>query len=268
MFQPVIPLSGLAGWAFLQKTLPTQTATFNTSGPISRDTDYFEATISKVSTADDLVSDRRLLRVALGAFGLQDDIDSRHLIKTVLQEGTQDDAALANRMSDPRYAELAEAFGFDRTGGARISDPTFASQITAQYRERQFEVAVGEQDESMRLALNAERELLSIATSGQTTRAQWYRILGTPPLREVFETALGLPEGFGQLDIDRQAAEFEAKTRQKFGIENFSDFAQDDLREEFVRGYLVRDQIGSFNVQSSASIALNLLQSGQAARVF
>lgn len=268
MFQPVVPLSGLAGWTFLQKTLPTQKAAFDASPPVTRDTAYFEAEIGKVQTAEELVSDRRLLRVALGAFGLQDDIDSRYLIKTVLEEGTDDDAALANRMSDPRYAKLAVAFGFDQSEGSRIGEPGFGSGITKKYLERQFEVAVGTQDESMRLALNAKRELLSIATSQETDRAQWYRIIGTPPLRAVFETALGLPDGFGQLDVDRQAEIFENKTRQKFGIETFADFSDDTRREEFVRGFLIRDQIKDFGFQSSASIALNLLQAGQSQRFF
>lgn len=266
MFQPIIPISGLAGWAFLQNTLPTQKTAFNSSGEMTRDTAYFESEIANVKSADDLVSDRRLLRVALGAFGLQDDLDSRFFIKTILQEGTSEHSALANRLSDPRYASLAEAFGFDRAEGSRVNESGFAAGITSSYRERQFEVAVGTQNESMRLALNAKRELLSIATSGESDRSQWFRILGTPPLRQVFETALGLPDGFGQLDIDRQAAVFEEKSKQKFGLQSLADFAKDTVREDFIRGYLVRDQIKSFGFQSSASIALNLLQAGQASR--
>lgn len=266
MFQPVIPMSGLAGWAFLQNTLPSQKAAFDTSGPIVRDTDYFEAEIAKVQTADELVSDRRLLRVALGAFGLQDDLDSRFFIKTVLQEGANADSALANRLSDPRYATMADAFGFDRSEGSRVQERGFGSEIVAKYRERQFEISVGTQNESMRLALNAERELASIATSGESGQSQWYRILGTPPLREVFETALGLPAGFGQIDIDQQAAVFAEKSRQKFGIQNLSDFASTSTLETFIRGYLVRDQIKSFSVQSPGSVALSLLQASQTQR--
>lgn len=266
MFQPIVPVSGLAGWAFLQKTLPTQRTAFDSSAVIARDTSYFEAEIGTVKTAEDLVSDRRLLRVALGAFGLGDDLDSRFFIKTILEEGAQDSGALANRLSDPRYAQLAEAFGFDRLDGPRITEATFAADMLARYREREFEVAVGTKDESLRLALNAKRELLAMATSGESDRSQWFRILGTAPLRQVFETALGLPDGFGQIDIDQQAAVLEEKSRQKFGLQNLTDFVDDQLREDFVRGFLVRDQIKSFGFQSSASIALSLLQAGTTSR--
>ena len=67
MFQPVLISSGLSGWQFLQSTYDRQIATFNQSTQIKRDTDYFAENISSVTTAEDLVSDRRLLTVALGA---------------------------------------------------------------------------------------------------------------------------------------------------------------------------------------------------------
>ncbi len=69
-FQPVVPLSGYVGWRFLERTIDAQQEAFNTSQPIARATDYFREKIAQVRTADDLVADRQLLSVALGAFGL------------------------------------------------------------------------------------------------------------------------------------------------------------------------------------------------------
>ena len=71
-FTPVVPLGGLSGWALLSRTSERQTDLFNKSPQIVRDTEYFEQNIAKITTAEGLVSDRRLLRVALGAFGLQE----------------------------------------------------------------------------------------------------------------------------------------------------------------------------------------------------
>ena len=79
-FQPVIPAAGLAGWRFLERTYDAQFSAFNAAPELVRDTDYFAANITTVSSAEDLVSDRRLLRVALGAFGLENDIDNRFFI--------------------------------------------------------------------------------------------------------------------------------------------------------------------------------------------
>ncbi|WP_338549688.1 DUF1217 domain-containing protein [Roseovarius phycicola] len=232
MFQPVVPLPGVSGWVFLQNTIESQSRAFDTSPEIVRDTEYFEQKIGEIRNAEDLVNDRRLLRVALGAFGLQDDIDNRHLIKTVLDEGSQAGDALANRLADDRYAQLSAAFGFGATEALRTIETGFGREITDLFRIREFEVAVGVQNEAMRLGLNADRELSDIAKSSSSEDARWFRILGTPPLRAVFETALGLPDGFAQLDIDRQLDIFKEKSRDTLGLESLDALADDDTREE------------------------------------
>lgn len=261
MFRPVLPLSGLPGWAMLNRTMDSQTAAFDAAPEIVRDTDYFEANIGSVRTAADLVSDRRLLRVALGAFGLQDDIDNRFLIRKVLEEGVASPDALANKLSDERYKQLSSAFGFgSAVFGPRTGEEGFGAEITAKFRTRSFEVAVGEQDESLRLAMNAARELAEIGNDDAQDSTKWYRILGTPPLRAVFETAFGLPAGFGQLDIDRQLEVFREAARDKLGVATVDDFADTAVRERLVETYLLRDQIKGFEGQSPQAIALTLLR--------
>lgn len=262
MFQPVVPLPGISGWVFLQNTFEGQSGAFDRSPEIVRDTDYFEQTIATIQNAEDLVRDRRLLRVALGAFGLQDDIENRHLIKTVLNEGSQANDALANRLADNRYAQFSAAFGFGETEALRTIENGFGAKITDLYRRRAFEVSIGEQNGAMRLALNAQRELSDIAAAPGTEDTRWFRILGTPPLRSVFETALGLPDGFAQLDIDRQLEIFKDASARRLGIDSLDDLADEDKREHVVRIFLIRDQINTVNIQSPTSIALSLLQPG------
>ncbi len=265
-FQPLLPLGGLPGWVLLNNTLDRQTELFNKSPAIVRDTEYFEKNIGNVRTAEDLVSDRRLLQVALGAFGLGDDLDSRALIKKVLEEGTSDTGSLANRLADERYKKLSDAFGFGDLGFPRTSLAGFGREITDRFSSIEFEVAVGAQDESLRLAMNARRELSEVLQSGGSENAMWFTIMGTPPLRKVFETALGLPSSFGQLDIDRQLETFKEMANDKLGVESLDDLNTDEAKEDFVRQYLLRDQLASFQAQSSNSIALTLLQS--APRIF
>ena len=84
MFQPIIPSGGVAGWRFLQRTYDTQLETFGQSAQIQRETDHFKDTIASITSAEDLVADRQLLTVALGAFGLSDDIENRFFIKKML----------------------------------------------------------------------------------------------------------------------------------------------------------------------------------------
>ena len=133
MFQPVIPTSGLAGWNFLQRTYDTQIQTFSESPLQSRSVDYFRENIGEVASASDLVSDRRLLEVALGAFGLQDDIDNRYFVQKMLEEGTSSPDALANRFSDRRYSDFAEAFGFGPGETSRVGDADLSDEIVGAY---------------------------------------------------------------------------------------------------------------------------------------
>jgi hypothetical protein len=265
-FSPVIPGGGLAGWSLLNRTMERQTELFNKSPQIVRDTEYFEKTIGDIKTAADLVSDRRLLRVALGAFGLQEQINSQAFIRKILEGGTTRDDALANRLTDPRFKQLAEAFGFGDEDKLKTQEAGFGANIADKFQRREFEVAVGDQDQAMRLALNAERELGVIAADGASENARWFRILGNAPLREVFETALGFPQSFGQLDLDRQLGEIKSRAESQLGITSLSELADPDVQDQLIRRFLVREQINSFNVQSSQSIALTLLRS--APRVF
>lgn len=262
MFTPIIPSTGLTGWRFLQRTYDSQFAVFNQSSQVTRATEYFEANISNVSSAEELVADRRLREVALGAFGLQDDIDNRFFIKKILEEGTTNDDSLANRFSDSRYKDFSEAFGLGPGERAKVQDAGFAQSIIAKFRANSFEIATGNQDDSMRVALFAQREIPSLASEDTSNDAKWFGIMGQPPLRAVFEKALNLPSSFGQIDIDQQLVVFKERSRAVFGTDEVNQFGSEEAVQDLVTKYIVRSQLDSFNAaSSSASIALTLLQS-------
>ncbi|MBR9762724.1 MAG: DUF1217 domain-containing protein [Rhodobacteraceae bacterium] len=258
MFDPVLPYGGYAGWAFLERTYEAQRQSFDKSPLITRDTAYFEANIDKVTTPEDLVSDRRLLRVALGAYGLEDDIDNRYFIRKVLEDGTLKEDALALRLSDERYRDFAAAFGFDRgTPSTQLS--TFGAEITARFRQQAFEVAVGDQDETMRFALNAQRVLGDLADEDSAVDTKWFKIMGNPPLREVFQTAFGLPASFGQIDLDQQLEVFKDRSEKILGTDDPADFGDDKLQDKLVRTFMLRDQLSGVTTTSSGMIAQTLL---------
>lgn len=262
MFAPVIPSTGLVGWRFLQRTYDQQFEAFTKSSQLTRITDYFAENIQKISSAEDLVADRRMLEVALGAFGLQDDIDNRFFIRKVLEEGTTNDDALANRFSDKRYQELSSAFGLGPGETPAFGEDGFASDIISRYQANSFEVATGQQDDTMRVALFTQRELPELVQDDISNDAKWFTIMGQPPLRAAFERALNLPKEFGQVDIDQQLEVFKERSRSVFGSDDLAQFSAPDTVEDLVTKYIVRAQLDTFNVStSSASIALTLLQS-------
>jgi len=262
MYQPVIPMGGLAGWRFLQQTYDTQFEAFSKSTELKRDTDYFRDNIGAVSTAEDLVSDRRLLSVTLGAFGLQDDINNRFFIQKMLEEGTTNEDALANRFTDPRYKEMSEAFGFGPGEYLKTGEAGFVDAIINRFETSSFEVAAGEQDESMRIALYAQHEVAELAGADKSNDAKWFTLMGDPPMRALFEKALNLPSSIGQIDVDQQLGVFKDRAQAVFGTDQLADFANPEMVEDLITKYVVRNQIASFSAgMTGQSIALTLLQS-------
>ena len=261
-FQPVIPISGYAGWRFLQRTMETQKTAFVESAPIQRAEEYFRAKIGEVRTPEDLVKDRRLLEVALGAFGLDDDIDNRFFIRKVLEDGTLNPDALANKLSDKRYAAFSRAFGFADLGGLTgISG--FADKIIAKYEDRQFERAVGAKDDQMRLALNLQSGMKTVLEQASGETARWFSIMGDAPLRQVFQTALGFPSSFASIDLDQQLTGFRERSQAVFGTDDPADFSDPVLQEKMIRLFMIRAEAASVASTSAGSVALSLLRYGQ-----
>ncbi|WP_299618744.1 DUF1217 domain-containing protein [uncultured Tateyamaria sp.] len=262
MFQPVLPSSGLSGWQFLQRTYDRQLETFNQSVALKRDTEYFAENISSVTSAEDLVADRRLLTVALGAFGLQDDINNSFFIQKMLSDGTTADDALANRFTDSRYQDFSAAFGLGPGEIPGALSPDFAGDIIARFQANSFEVATGAQDDTMRIALYAERTMGEVVGTEGSDASKWFTIMGQPPLRSLFETALGLPTAFGQVDIDQQLTVFQDRSAEIFGVTDPSQFADPEVLDNVISTYFARSQLSSFgNGASGAAIALTLLSS-------
>ncbi|MEL6205616.1 MAG: DUF1217 domain-containing protein [Pseudomonadota bacterium] len=259
-FQPVVPIGGFAGWSFLQRTIDTQREAHDASPVLQRDVDYFQERIGSVLTAEALVADRRLMTVALGAFGLDDDINSKAFIQKVLESPEGDREALANRLTDRRYREMASAFGFGEAVPQTITSG-FGEEIAAQFLERQFEIGVGEANEDMRLALEFSRAVPELIGRGLEDDTAWFSMMGNPPMRRVFETALGLPSSFGTLELDRQLGEFKDRMSRVFGVSEFADLNDPKLQEDMIRRFLVLSEINVANAQlSSGNIALTLLQ--------
>lgn len=262
-FSPVVPFGGYAGWTFLKRTLDAQQVAFSAAPERKRDEAYFREKIGQVRTADDLVSDRRLLKVALGAYGLDADINNTFFIRKVLQDGTLSDTALSNRLADKQYRAFSAAFGFGDFATPNTVMSDFADKVLTAYQTRQFDRAVGDRNPTMRLALNAEREVAALARQTLSDDAKWFTVMGSAPLREVFRTALGLPRQFASVDIDQQLGVLKDRADRLLGAESFSAFAEPGAVDGLVRRFLALstdDAGGSQLVRGSG--ALDLLQTG------
>ncbi|MCZ0959997.1 DUF1217 domain-containing protein, partial [Paracoccus benzoatiresistens] len=237
---------------FRSKGIPSESE-IKAIGIIQRATAYFRENLTQDTTAEDLVGDYRMLKVALGAIGLEDDIANKAFIRKVLESDIGDSASLVNRLGDKRYLKLAQAFrNLDNTEGT-------SGKVTEAYVRRQFEKRVGEGDESYRLALNARNEMKAFATRTSSDKTMWYEVLGNKALREVFEGAFGFGSTIANLSVDRQLEEFMSASERILGSSNFAQIGKDEMTDKLLTRYLALSQIQTTTSTNRYSAALTLL---------
>lgn len=260
-YQPIIPLSGYAGWKLLNSTIEVQKEAFENDPVVDRELQYFNEHIGSVTSAEQLVGDFQLLKVALGAFGLDADIGNKFFIQKILDEGTVSEDSLANNLTEDAYFKLSETFGFDQDPPNTVGDEGFFEKISEAYKNKQFQAAVGENNENFRLGLNLADELDELTSGDTTENGMWYSIMGNEPLLQVFRTAFGLPDSFSSLDVDDQLDRFKSKAISLYGDDSVTQFTDLETQETLLRNFFVRSQINDLGASNSpAQNALALLQ--------
>ncbi len=260
-FQPILPQPGLAGWAFLQRTKQMQQANFVKSPSIERDVEHFRSAFHEITSAAALVDNPRALKVALGAFGLQDQFNSRALIRKIVEDGVSERGALANRLADKRFLDFARAFEYLSAPDNMSPQSNFPEDIIVSYQRKLFEAAVGEQDRSIQLALTLQHELPKLSVDYSSNTARWFAVIGNPYLRESFQISLGFPQEFSFLDVESQVLRMKSAAQRKYGTSDFIELSRDEHLEQITRDFLVMSQLRGLAVQStSSSIALTLLR--------
>lgn len=255
-FTAAIPLGGIAGLRFLESTGTAQREVHARSPEIQRNIAYFNENIGNVTTAEELVSDRRLMTVVLGAYGLGDEIDKRAFVRRILEDGVDTPGTLGSRLNNQSYIDMARDLRFD-TGSPRTGSSTLQNQIVSDYLEQNFEIAVGEQDQSLRLALDFKRRAADLSDRG------WFAFLGDRPARSVLETALGLPSDIASLDVDKQKELFENRAAQILGSSDPATLSDPAQIDKIVSRYLILDEATRGpSATTRGSVALTLLTSG------
>ena len=190
-------LTTLATYRTITRDLPRSLSATAAKPQVSRETEYYLAHIADVKSVDDFLGDNRLFAYAMKAFGLQDMTYAKAFMRKVLSEGTDKQGAFANKLSDARYRDFAEAFNFARYGTTTTIFDSTRQGTVDRYIRQTLEEDAGEQNEGVRLALYFERKAPGIKSA--------YGILADAALLKVVQTALGIPAESSAMDIDRQA---------------------------------------------------------------
>jgi hypothetical protein len=260
-YLPSIAAPGYAGWKALQRSLARQTEAFGAQPSVKKSLEHFRAAIDKAKEPGDIIKDRRLLSVVLGAFGLESEIDKKAIIRRVMSEGVDDPKSFANRINDQRWRSFAQAFSFAR--GTPAFTKAFKDAIAARFVERGLESAIGDVDPSMRLALNFRRDIAPIASGPNVERVGWLQIMGSRPLRTVVEGALGLPSSLASIDLERQADILAEKSSALFGDATPRAFLNPENVDTALRRFFEREAASNGpSASAPGAAALVLLQQG------
>lgn len=205
----MISLLGL-GSATLDYTVAVKAKTqlsklVNSQPEVKANADYYKANAASVTSVDDLLKNRKLLTVALGAYGLESQVNSKALLRKLLSEDPSASTSLANRMADTRYQNFAKAFASLREdGGAAIGDAQNIDAVVSAYQETQYEKAVGRND-------TAARQALYFTRVAPKATGSIYQVLTDSTLSTVVREAYGLPKETAALDVKQQVRQLQAK---------------------------------------------------------
>ena|SRR3990167_2951587 len=261
MYQPVIPMSGNSGWNFLQSTYDKQLQSYSSAPQLKADRAYFAEKFAEPVAVESFIKDGRLLRVSLTSFGLDGEEWKRGFIRKVLKEAADPESTWLARLNNPQYTAFAQAF--KPVDGKITITPEKLDEITENFSKASFETAVGEVDDSMRLALNYKSDIEGLMGDGSSETAILYRLLGDVPVRTVLETALNLPTGIRSLPIDQQATILKEGLQKKLGVSDVHELASDENVDKLLTRYHAMQSIANgAATSSSAANALTLLNGG------
>jgi hypothetical protein len=202
--------------------------------------DYLK-NIKDVKSIDDFLADDSLLNFALKAYGLSDYIGDKDTIRKVLEGGVTDPNSFANKQSNTQLKDFAAAFDFVTHGEETTTWSAAQQPIVDKYARQTLEENAGQQSDGVRLALYFQRKASSLTGP--------YQILADKALGEVVRTALGLPDGMAQADIEVQASMLEKRL-------DFDDFQDPAKLDKFLARFTTMWEIKNGSPATRASPAV------------
>ena len=132
--------------------LPRSLALTAAKPDVTRDKEYYETNIGKVTTVDEFLNDRRLFGYAMKAHGLEDMTYAKAFMRKVLESDLTKADSFARKLVDSRYAIFARSFNFATDGTVNASTPFVQSDaqiddtvgLYSEHRVRQGATAAAE----------------------------------------------------------------------------------------------------------------------------
>lgn len=197
-------MSSSIAWRTFIKDPQKQIDNFAKNKDVQKELDYFKKNIAKFDSVESLLKDRRMSRVLLSAYDLQDEqAMGIGRIKKVLTEDPTSSNALSAKLADSRFAAMAKELRLDK-GLDSLKSNTFLTKLDSKYIQSEFEQALGRQDPALRQAAYFARNAASKTTN-------IYSILGDKIVRDVVTNTLNIPAQLAIQPVETQARAITAR---------------------------------------------------------
>lgn len=203
---------------------------------VSREVEYYKENITSIKTIDEFVDNDRIFATVMEAYGLEEMTYAKGFVRKLLEGGIDDSDSMANRLTDPRYQELAEDFNFVRTGEATTAFSKVTVGVVDKFYQQNLEVEAGDQNAGVRLAMYFQRKAEDIETP--------LNILADSALLQFVQTAYSLPTQMSYQSLDKQVELIE----DKFDLEDLKD---PEKMEDLVNQFLI-----SWDIQNPTSVTV------------
>ncbi|MGL5448552.1 MAG: DUF1217 domain-containing protein [Rhabdaerophilum sp.] len=192
----------------LYKRITPQFMTANTikvskSAEVQAEVAYFKAKVSKLQNVDDFFKDSRLLRFALTAYNMEDQLQYPGRIKQIMKGDASNPRSLVRQMTSPGYREINAAFDFFNSGVTKLKSDGFQTEVIARFYSTRGEKTLSDLNPDLADALYFER-MIGKAKNG-------YEVIGDPILFDVVKKAFNLPPMVSGAKIEKLKALVESK---------------------------------------------------------
>lgn len=165
--------------------------------------EVYQERIQSIDTVKELLADRDVIDVVIGAYGLDPEDVTDDFLKQVFASDLSDPKSFVNQQPDGRWAELVASFNFDANGNltretiGTVQQRGETLETVNKYLRQTLEENEGASNEAVRLALYFERTAPNITDA--------YGLIADDALMAVFRTTFGFSDEFSNMDVDQQA---------------------------------------------------------------
>jgi hypothetical protein len=122
----------------------------------------YQTGVSKITTVDQFLNNYNVLKVALAAYGMSDEISAKGLLQQLITQDPTSADSVAQRMGNQKWIAFAQAFhSLSTDGGAALQSPSGINSTIARYTSASYQTWLGNKDNDTALttALGAQQTL-------------------------------------------------------------------------------------------------------------